>query len=599
MFEEILREPSQFFPDSVLFFFEIYIQIMILEKPTRNFIASDFVLEKWEDVQSYYLNLLERPILSAADFEKFLADRSELDAVLEENGAWRYIKMSIDTRDEALATDYKVMMTEIVPQIAPFEDKLNRKMMDAEFVKDFENQKEYAIFFRSTQTALELFHEKNSAIEAEISELTQQYGSIAAAQTITFERKEWTMQQASQRLKDADESVRKAVFEAMGKRRLQDEEALNELFNKLIEKRHQIAVNAGFENFRDYKLKSLNRFDYTKEDCFEFHASIQKYIVPLVGKIQQKQADLLGVTKIKPWNLEIDPTGKPPLKPFEGGEELLQKTTQIFTQIDPYFGDCLQTMHEMGHLDLDSKQGKAPGGYNYPLYEIGVPFIFMNAVGALRDLVTMVHEGGHAVHSFLSRDLKLTAFKNLPSEVAELASMSMELLTMDKWDVFFTDADELKRAKVEQLETILKILPWIAQIDAFQHWIYENHRHTTEEREQKWAQLSTDFGTGLVDWNGFEAFKRNAWHRQLHLFEVPFYYIEYGIAQLGALAVWKNSKTGFRKSIEDYKAALRLGYSRDIPEIYQTANISFDFSGDYIQELAQFVENELESIQNK
>jgi oligoendopeptidase F len=289
----------------------------------------------------------------------------------------------------------------------------------------------------------------------------------------------------------------------------------------------------------------------------------------------------------------VDPEGKAPLKPFQTGKEMLEGTIGIFEKIDPYFSDCLRTMDEMGHLDLDSKTGKAPGGYNYPLYEIGVPFIFMNAVGAQRDLVTMVHEGGHAVHSFLSRDLKLTGFKNLPSEVAELASMSMEMLTMNYWDAFYPNEDDLKRAKREQLEGILKILPWIAQIDAFQHWIYTHVNHSIAERHAYWRQLSTDFGTGLTDWTGFEDQIATSWQRQLHLFEVPFYYIEYGIAQLGALGVWKNSITNFEQAVIDYKEALKLGYTKSIPEIYATANVKFDFSENYLKELAEFIQMEL------
>jgi oligoendopeptidase F len=382
----------------------------------------------------------------------------------------------------------------------------------------------------------------------------------------------------------------------MSVRRREDTQKLHDLFTELIEKRHHLSVNAGFENFRDYKFKALNRFDYTKEDCFNFHQSVKDLIVPIVREIQQERLSKLGKNAFKPWDTEVDPEGKAPLKPFENGDEMLTGTIAMFHQIDTYFGECLEKMDEMGHLDLDSKAGKAPGGYNYPLYEIGVPFIFMNAVGAQRDLVTMVHEGGHAVHSFLSRDLALTGFKNIPSEVAELASMSMELLTMHLWSEFYKDENNLNRAKKEQLETILKILPWIAQIDEFQHWVYENPSHTITDRDAKWLELSKAYGTGLTDWTGYEDQLATSWQRQMHLFEVPFYYIEYGIAQLGALGVWQNSLTNFPKAIEDYKNALRLGYTRSIPEIYATAGIKFDFTKDYLKELAQFVSDELQKL---
>lgn len=569
---------------------------MELKKTPRNFVANDLIIDSWEKIKGYFEDLLVRSISSEEDFHRWLKDRSELDAVLEEDAAWRYIKMTIDTRDEELSNAYTFFVTKIQPELAPYEDKLNKKLVESPYFEKLNTDEANFIYFRSVKTALELFREENIPLEAELSEKSQQYGSISAAQTIEFRGEKMTMQKAASLLKETDETLRKEVFEKMSDRRRSDIKQLNDLFTELIEKRHQLAINAGFENFRDYKFKALNRFDYTKDDCFNFHAAIKDHIVPLVKNIQQEKLNKLGKDKFKPWDLEVDPEGKQPLKPFKNGEDLLLGTEKMFRKIDDYFGDCIETMNDMGHLDLDSKEGKAPGGYNYPLYEIGVPFIFMNAVGAQRDLVTMVHEGGHAVHSFLSRDLELTAYKNVPSEVAELASMSMELLTMHLWDEFYANSEDLNRAKKEQLESILKILPWIAQIDEFQHWVYENPKHSVEERHTKWVQISKEYGTGLTDWTGYEDMLTTSWQRQLHLFEVPFYYIEYGIAQLGALGVWKNSMTNFPQAIEDYKSALRLGYTRTIPEIYKTANIRFDFTADYLKELADFVQNELNKL---
>jgi len=249
-------------------------------------------------------------------------------------------------------------------------------------------------------------------------------------------------------------------------------------------------------------------------------------------------------------------------------------------------------MHGMGHLDLESRLGKAPGGFNYPLYETGVPFIFMNSVGSVRDLVTMVHEGGHAVHSFLSRDLELTSFKNLPSEVAELASMSMELLSMDHWNVFFEDEDELRRAKKEHLAKIIGILPWIATIDAFQHWVYQNPDHSPTERTENWLRISNGLSDNVTDWTGYEDIRKYQWQKQLHLYEVPFYYIEYAIAQLGAIAVWRNYRQDPEQALDRYEAALSLGYTETIGEIYRTAGIEFNFSQEYVRELMNFVWDE-------
>jgi oligoendopeptidase F len=568
---------------------------MKLEKTKRKFVAQNLVIDSWESVKSYFENLVERTITSRADYLHWLQDKSELEAVIEEDAAWRYIQMTIDTRDEKWSNAYTLFVTKIQPELAPFEDKLNKKLVESEYFSELNELEDYHIYFRSIQTALALFREENIPLEAEINEKSQQFGTISAAQTIEHLGEQITMQKAASLLKETDEHIRFTVFEKMATRRREDVEALNNLFTELVTKRHQIALNAGFENFRDYKFQALGRFDYTKENCFEFHHAIKKHIVPLVKEIQQEKLEKLGKIKFKPWDTDVDPEGKQPLKPFETGNQLLEGTIQMFDKIDPYFGDCLRTMHEIGHLDLDSKEGKAPGGYNYPLYETGVPFIFMNSVGSQRDLVTMVHEGGHAIHSFLSRDLSLTGFKNVPSEVAELASMSMEMLTMDLWREFYPIEDDFHRAKKEQLESILKILPWIAQIDEFQHWVYEHPVHSVQERQEKWVNLSKEYGTGLTDWEGYEDIQATSWQRQLHLFEVPFYYIEYGIAQLGALGIWKNSMNDFDNTIKKYKKALEFGYTKSIPALYSEAGIPFDFTESYLKELADFVNQQLKN----
>ena len=569
---------------------------MKIVKNKRTFVAEDLNIDSWEVIRPYFEDLLARTITEKEAFIAWLQDKSELEAVLEEDAAWRYIRMTIDTRDEELTNSYTFFVTRIQPELAPYEDKLNKKLVEAPSYQDLVADKAYEIYFRSVRTALDLFREENIPLEAELNEKAQLYGSISATQTIEHEGETLTMQKASMLLKETDESVRKTIFEKISARRRQDIEKLDDLYTELVGKRHQLALNAGFSNFRDYKFKSLGRFDYSKEDCYNFHKAIRDLIVPLVKEIQLGRLSKLGKDKFKPWDLEVDPEGKAPLKPFKEGNELLNGTISMFKKLDSYFADCLITMNEMGHLDLDSKAGKAPGGYNYPLYEIGVPFIFMNSVGAQRDLVTMVHEGGHAVHSFLSRDLSLTAFKNLPSEVAELASMSMELLTMPYWNEFYNDEADLKRARKEQLEGILKILPWIAQIDEFQHWVYENPIHSVKERHTKWLELSRSYGTGLTDWTGYEDMSATSWQRQLHLFEVPFYYIEYGIAQLGALGVWMNSIRDPQKAIEQYKDALRLGYTLSIPDIYSTAGVKFDFSETYLKDLADFLKAELNAL---
>ena len=514
-----------------------------MKTPTiqRNYIAKDIVLKTFEDVEGYFKELLSRELNELSSYKKWLADVSELEAFLEEDGAWRYIKMSIDTTNSALTESYTYFVTEIQPKLAPLSNDLNKKMMESAFHKELSEDPAYAIYFRSVGVQLDLFREENIAIEAYLSEKSQEYGSISAAQTIEYDGKTLTMQQASVHLKNQDEALRSEIYQKIAARRRKDIDSLNALYTDLIQKRHELARNAGFDNYRDYMFQSMGRFDYSKEDCFDFHEAVAQKVVPLVKEIQQKKLQKLGKSHFKPWDLDVDPDGKAPLKPFNSGNEMLEKTIEIFNQMDSYFGDCLQTMKEMGHLDLESKAGKAPGGYNYPLYEIGVPFIFMNSVGLHRDLVTMVHEGGHAIHSFLNRELTLTSFKNIPSEAAELASMSMELLSMKYWDAFYPNSDELLRAREEHLEDILKVLPWIAQIDAFQHWVYSNPTHSLEERSAQWLVLSKRFGTGLTDWTGFEDLQAHSWQRQLHYMKYHFITLNTELHNLAPLGYGKTA----------------------------------------------------------
>ncbi len=570
---------------------------MTYPKNARSFVDDHLTIDSFESVEKYLNHLLLREINSSAELKTWLKDKSELEAVLEEDMAWRYIKMSIDTRNEHYSKAYNFFVSEIQPKLAPFDDKLNKKLMNCAHKGDLEKDNAYQIYFRGVQTQLDLYREENISIQSYLSQKSQEFGAISGAQNVEHKGETLTMPQASILLKEQDEALRKNIFEKIASRRIQDVDALSDLYTDLIAKRTELAKNAGFTNYRDYKFKEMGRFDYTKESCFDFHNAVEQHIVPLVKKIQEKKLNKLGKSQFKPWDTSVNPDGKAPLKPFKSGQEMLDKTVAIFKEIDSKFAGFLKTMEEMKHFDLESKPGKSPGGYNYPLYETGAPFIFMNSVGSQNDFTTMVHEGGHAVHSFLTHHLELTAFKSFPSEIAELASMSMELLTMDHWDKVYDDSDDLYRAKKEQIEGTLTLLPWIAQIDAFQHWVYENHEHSAEERTAYWMELNHRFGTGLVDWSGHEKVLESSWQRQLHLFEVPFYYIEYGIAQLGAIGVWKNSKEDFDQAVGKYERALKLGYTESMPDVFKAAGISFDFSGSHICSLAEFVEKELQNLE--
>ena len=570
---------------------------MDIKRKPRIFIAEDLQINSWEDIKPYFDELLEEEISSLDQYKQWLKKNSELEAVIEEDMAWRYIKMTIDTSSKEAADRYKKFVTEIQPKIAEPSNQLNKKLVASPYKDQLTNEAD-KIYLKKVQTAIDLYRDENIPLQSEAQTKAQEYSSIVGAQLIEYKGEEITAQQAAKYLKKPNREIRKEVYDLLCERRDKDIEQIEDIFDELVRIRHQMAVNAGFENYRDYKFKAMNRFDYSVQDCFDFHNSVEKHIVPIYRKINQEKLDKFGFERFKPYDTSADPEGKDPLKPFEGGDELLSKTISIFDKIDPYFSDCLATMKEIGHLDLESKKGKAPGGYNYPLYEIGVPFIFMNAAGTDRDVITMIHEGGHAVHSFLTKDLDLTAYKSFPSEVAELASMSMELLSMKYWEEFYGTGDDLNRAKKEHLESIIMVLPWVATIDAFQHWIYENPNHTRAERKEQWNFLSARFGTGLTDWTGYENARDYAWHKQLHLFEVPFYYIEYGFSQLGALGVWKNSLEDEKKAIEQYKGGLALGYTKDIKSIYSAAGVKFDFSAEYIKDLSDMIVEQLAKIDN-
>jgi oligoendopeptidase F len=568
--------------------------ISIPTRPIRKFVSEDLIIDSWDKIKSLFDNLLEREISSASELEKWMLDQSELSAVLEEDMAWRYIKMNIDTTDKELAERFSFWIKEISPNTAPYSHKLNEKLLESPFLKELDQEK-YRIYLRSVKNQIAIFREENIPLFTIMKEKQQEYGAISAKMSIEVDGEKMTMQKAAQLLKSTHRVKREEVYNKISTRRLQDEKALDDLFDELIALRQEIAKNAGFDNYRDYMFAAMGRFDYTPKDCFNFHDAIAQEIAPIINSFEQKRKNKLGYTSYKPWDTAVDVDGLASLKPFEGGTELTDLSVECFSRLRPYFGECLSTMKAMKHLDLESKNGKAPGGFMYPLYEIGVPFIYMNAVGSQRDLVTMVHEGGHAVHSFLSRDLTLTEFKSTPSEVAELASMAMELLSMDHWDVFYNDAADLKRAKLEQLEKVLETLPWVASIDKFQHWIYTTE-HTAQQRKEQWLKINSKLGNQVINWEGQENALANLWQKQLHLYEVPFYYIEYGMAQLGAIAMWRSYKELGEKGLDNYMDALKLGYTKTIGEIYEKAGIKFDFSASYVKELADFIKEELEKL---
>ncbi|NQW79324.1 MAG: M3 family oligoendopeptidase [Chitinophagaceae bacterium] len=566
-----------------------------IQKLGHQFLPTDAVLTNWEGLEPYFKTLLAQDLDSVATLEKWLQNLSELEAFISEDACWRQIKMTCDTTDKSLEESFNFFCMEIQPKMQPYADALNKKLIACPFTSEL-NQPAYFTYLRSVKKSIELFREENIPIQAELSVLQQQYGTIAGKMTIQFKEQEYTLQQAAQFLESPDRSIREEVYLKIQERRLQDQTSMHDLFTNLIQKRNQVAINAGFANYRDYKFQELGRFDYAKEDCFQFHQAIKLHVLPLIGKIYARKKKKLGLATLKPWDTEAEPAGIAPLKPFTDGKDLYNKSVACFEKLNPFFADCLRKMEELKHFDLESRKGKAPGGYNCPLAESGAPFIFMNAAGQMSDVTTMVHEGGHAIHSFLAHPLSLSAFKEYPMEMAEVASMSMELFTMNHWQSFFDNEEDLNRAKEHQLERTITIFPWIAIIDKFQHWVYENPMHTIEERTASWKNIVAEFSTDSIDYSGLDMYRAIGWQRQLHLFEVPFYYIEYGIAQLGAIGMWMQYQKNPTQALENYMNALSLGGTKTLPELYKTAGIEFNFSPHYVKNLMDFTNQELEKL---
>lgn len=573
---------------------------------TSEFVPADLDASKWEHVEPLFAELQARAIGSAADFEAWLFDRSELDAALSEAGAIRYIDMTCDTASQAKKQAYMDFVEQVVPRIKPVSFELDKKQAD--LAKRFNLGERYAVINRDTIASVELFREKNIPIQTELTRLDTEYDTICGGMTVQFEGEEKTLPQMGRYQESTDRAVREAAWRTVADRRAQDAEPISAIFDKMVALRHEMSLNAGFKNFVEYSFKSKRRFDYTPEHCFAFHAGIEQHLMPFVARLDAERKKALGVETLRPWDLSVDPKGRSPLKPFEGGADLVAKTQRVFNRLSPELagmfasmGDGTNTRGAEGgaSLDLDSRKGKAPGGYQYMRDRSRRAFIFMNAAGLHRDVETMVHEAGHAFHSMYCVDEPLVHYRHAPIEFCEVASMSMELLTMPFWDEYYPDPADADRARRRQLEGSLGLLPWIATIDAFQHWIYNNPTHSRQERADAWIKIEQRFGHQghRVDWGGIESHRPLIWQRQGHLFGSPFYYIEYGIAQLGALGLWlKSLEEGPAAALKAYKRAMSLGGSKPLPDLFAAADLPFDFGPDTVGRLVARAETEMAKL---
>lgn len=562
----------------------------------RRFVPQGADMGDWKQIEPLFQELLRRTIASMADLEHWLFDCSELSGAIAEERTKRYIAMTTQTDDPVREQAYQDFIEQVDPKTKPMWFALESAYLANPFRKQLP-MAQYAVMDRIVDTNVALFREGNVPLETDDALLAKDYQKLFGAMTIGYRGQELTLQQAKKFLEETDRAARQGVWELIARRRLQDREALEALYDKMVPLRTQIARNADFANYRDYIFKRRRRFDYTPEDCYQFHAGVEQAVLPLVTRIYERRRRALDVPTLRPWDTLVDPFGRPPLRPFESTEQFVRGTEEIFRRIDPALGDQFRFMWDEQLLDLESRKGKAPGGYQSTLHERRWPFIFMNAVGRDDDVRTLLHEGGHAFHQMASREQPLIHYRTCPYEFAEVASMGMELLAAPHLSVFYGSEEDYKRAYRNTLEDAVILFPWIATIDAFQHWVYTNPEHTREDRRDTWVQIFLRFQTS-IDWSGYEQERDYEWHRQLHLFAVPFYYIEYGIAQVGALQVWLQSRSDHRGAVERYWRALSLGGSRPLPKLFATAGATFGFDAATLKPLADAVEEELDRIGN-
>jgi len=561
----------------------------------RRFVPEEIDLGDWVQIAPLF-DLLETRaigIRSVPHLEKWILDGSELSAALDEEGTKRYIAMTCHTDNPEAEKAYLHFVEDIEPRLKPRQFKLAEIYLTHPLRKELPNER-YAILDRNTKLHVELYRPENVPLETEEAKLGQQYQKLSGSLTVEFRGEEKTLVQMARYLEETDRALRQEAWELAANRRLQEAEKFDDIFDRLLKIREKIARNAGFPNYLQYAFRARGRFDYTPEDCVQFHNAIEKEVMPVLRELQKEQRRQLKLRALRPWDLAVDALNRPPLRPFEKVEKMLTGTQQIFNRLDGALSQEFQQLQALGLLDLANRKGKAPGGYQSTLAEARMPFIFMNAVGVQRDVETMLHEAGHAFHALAIRSEDLYAYRNPPIEICEVASMSMELLGNEFLDAFYSPADA-KRARRDHLEGIVEIFPWIATVDAFQHWIYSHPGHTKADRNGAWLELMDRFG-GDVDWKGYEHVRENLWHRQLHIYLHPFYYIEYGIAQLGALQVWANSKRDRAKALSDYQKGLALGGSRPLPELFAAAGCRFDFSGDAVKPLVDLVRKEFAKL---
>ncbi len=551
---------------------------------------------EWDRFSPYYLELSNRP-LTAGTLPEWLSDWSRLSEIVQETANRLYIATTVDTNDRDAEKMYNFFLDEIYPQAETAEQLLKQKLLDSGLKPPgFELQ------LRNMQAEADIYREENLALLAQELKLSTEYDKIIGAQTITWKGEEITLPQLQRVYQEPDREDREKAWRRAAQRQLQDREAIGELWARFLKLRQKIFLNAGMPDYRSYRWVNLLRFDYTPEDCQQFHDSIEKVVVPAAERLYERRRKNLNLETLRPWDLNVDPYGKPPLRPFSDVDELEDTTRRIFSQVDPELGLYFETMRRESLLDLENRKGKAPGGYCETLSAVKRPFIFMNAVGVHDDVQTLIHEGGHAFHVFETVHLPYLQQRDVGLEIAEVASMSMELLSApylsQEMGGFYTPRDAA-RARIEHINAALCFWPYMAVVDAFQHWVYLNHNVALDpvECDRKWSELWDRFMPG-VDWSGLEEEMATGWQRKLHIHQVPFYYVEYGLAQLGAFQIWANAIENQDQAVADYRRMLSLGATATLPELFNAAGARFAFDESTLQSAVDLAESTIAELEN-
>jgi oligoendopeptidase F len=548
----------------------------------------------WSQIEPIF-QALGRRQLNESNILDWLDEWSEISKLLDER-YWRlYDATTVDTSNQKAEKEFARFLDEIRPRAKTSEQSLKRILLESGL-----NPPGYQIAIRDLRAQAEIYREENLPLLSEEKKLVIDYDKIIGAQTVTWEGEQVPLPQLQPVYQEPQRERREEAWRLVASRQLVDRQAINTLWSKFLGLRSSIAENAGLPNYRAYRWKELLRFDYEPEDCFNFHQAIEEVVVPAALEIYEKRRQRLGLNSLRPWDLAVDPYGKPPLMPFQTVKELIDKSGKMFAQVDTHFDQYFQQMQEEDLLDLENRGNKAPGGYCSYYRFSRRPFIFMNAVGIHEDVQTLLHEGGHAFQIFECGH-RPYFFLEIPSEFAEVASMAMELLASPYLETSkggFYNTDQAARARIQHLESLVLFWPYMAVVDAFQHWVYENPEAAREADrcDDCWAQLWERFMPG-VDWTGLEQELRTGWQRKPHIFDEPFYYVEYGMAQLGALQIWRNSLRDAESAIASYRQALSLGTSVTIPRLYEAAGADFAFDTGTLKEAVDAIRETITNLE--